>query len=236
MRRDPSQHHRRVQSAPLSSSSSSTSFSQGLEGHYKKPEYGPQAFVDRDGEEQSLSEYEDISIEELAEGEGEDTYETEVLRPDVYEDADSVRANEAGDQGYAFQNDSPHQGGIIEGLRTLHCGSDEDELVADEGREKRKKRRSPGMFKRSHSQSIGNDKDEEPPDAHGLERTTRRLRRRVKGPGDDIALEGTRVTEVECEEFEDVVPMEKAPNESDMDDYSTESMSVGTTEDAMEID
>lgn len=231
----PAQRHRRVGSAPLSSSSFPLSFNQGPEGYYGKPEHQPQASVDRDGQEKSHNENDNISIEELAEGEIENAIEADILRPDMYEDAESVQANEGSDSGYDMQENT-QQGGIVERFRTLHCGNEEDELAAEEGREQRRKRRSAGIFKRSHSQIIGNDTDEEPPDAHGLERSARRLRRRVRGPGHDVSLEGGPVTEVECEEVEDVVPLKKAPNESDMEDYSTETASTEATEDAMDID
>lgn len=231
----PSQRHRRIKSAPLSSQSFPTSFSQGSEGYYGKPEHGPQASVNREGQEQSHNENDNISIEELTEGDVENAIEADILRPDMYEDAESVEVNEGSDPGYDMQ-DNIQQGGIIERFRTLHCGSEEDELAAEEGREQRRKRRSAGIFKRSHSQIIGNDTDEEPLDSHGLDRSARRLRRRVRGPGHDVSLEGAPVTEDECEEVEDVVPLKKAPNESDMEEYSTGTASTDVTEDAMDID
>lgn len=218
-----------IQSVSLSSPSLSTSLRQKLEPHHGKPGHKGQAFVDH---------FNNISIEELAEGELENASEADILRPDIYEDADSVEANEVGNQGYESEEDTGHHGGIIERLETLRCCSDEDEVAASKGREKRKKRRSIGIgiFKRSYSQSIGGDTDEEPPHAHGLEHGARRLRRRVRGPDDDSTLEGTPSTEVECEELEDVVPRAGARIESEMEDYSTESMSMDTTEDAMDID
>jgi len=225
-----------IQSVSLPSQSLSTSFRQKLEPHHGKPGHKGQAFVVSEGKRQSRDHLDNISIEELAEGEIENASEADILRPDIYEDADSVEANEVEDQGYESEDDTRHHGGIIEGLRTLRCCSDEDEVATSTGREKRKKRRSIGIFKRSYSQSIGGDTDDEPPHAHGLEHSARRLRRRVRGPDDDSTPEGTPSTEVECEELEDVVPRARARNESEMEDYSTESMSMDTTEDAMDID
>ena len=235
-RQGSSHRHRRVQSAPLSSSSLSTTFSQRPKEHYGKPEYQPQPIVDLDGEVQPHDDHENIKIEELAEGEIDNASEADILRPDVYEDADSVQGNEGDEQGYESQDDNQRHGGIIEGFRTLHCGSEEDKLAVEGGRKRRKKRRSDGIFKRSHSQSIGNGTDEEPPDAHGLEHDARRLRRRVRGPGGGHSLERPPGTQVDCEEFDDVISLETTPKESEMEDCSIESASLNTTEDAMEID
>lgn len=225
-----------LRSASWPSQSLSRSVGQNLEQGFEKPGHEAQACVGSKGEEQGGNHLETITIEELADGELDNVSEADVIRPDGYEDADPLPASEVGDQTYDSQADTPSHRGIIEGLRTLRCGSDDDEHGATKGRERRKKRRSVGVFKRSHSQIIGNDTEEELPDTHGLEHSARRLRRRVRGPDGDASLEGTPSTELECEELEDVVSFQKPPIESDMEDYSTESLSMDTTEDAMEVD
>lgn len=103
----------------------------------------------------------------------------EVIRPDHYEDASSDNSGER-----------PDGNGFIDKFKELHCqegSSDEDERKRKY--ERKKKRWSAGIFKRSHSQSVEGDSsysDNDPLD--DVDSSARRLRRRVRGPGDRTSL------------------------------------------------
>ena len=99
----------------------------------------------------------------------------EVVRPDHYEDAAS---------------DSEAPAAIVDDFCKLHCEEHESDADLDGAlvrRRNRLKRWSATGFKRSHSQSIESDSDcddADQLDAHDIGVSARRLRRRVRGPGD----------------------------------------------------
>ena len=113
-------------------------------------------------------------LEELDSDPGYDC-DMEVLRPDHCEDAKSDRS---GAKSEVFAR--------LKELQLEEDTSDEEEKEERERRYRRKKKRwSAGVFKRSHSQSVEGDSsysDNDPLD--DVDPTARRLRRRVRGPGD----------------------------------------------------
>jgi hypothetical protein len=120
----------------------------------------------------------DFELEEWESDPGYDC-DIEVIRPDHFEDAISdIGAGKL------------EANGLLHQFQDLRCGvtsSDEEEQQRIYRR--KKKRWSAGVFKRSHSQSIEGDSsysDNDPLDDN--DSTTRRLRRRVRGPGDRTSL------------------------------------------------
>jgi hypothetical protein len=105
--------------------------------------------------------------------------DVEVVRPDHFEDAKSDRS------GARLEKD-----GFIDKFKELHCQEDSsDEEERQRIYRRKKKRWSAGIFKRSHSQSVEGDSsysDNDPLD--DIDSTARRLRRRVRGPGDQTSL------------------------------------------------
>lgn len=120
----------------------------------------------------------DFVIEELGSDPGYDS-DIEVVLPDHYEDAKSDKS------GIKLM-----ETGFLDKFKELHCqegSSDEEERERIYRR--KKKRWSAGVFKRSHSQSVEGDSsysDNDPLD--DVDGTARRLRRRVRGPGDRSSL------------------------------------------------
>jgi len=167
----------------------------------------------------------------------------EVVRPDHYEEADSEVENDEHTSGPAKDDETKRSAGIIHGLRNLHC--DGDDIDSQEERERiymrKKKRWSAGVFKRSHSQSIGSttdidvDVDEEALDAQDVARSARRLRRRVRGPSERASLTSDDVSGKSVAESEG--PVDSSParpaTSSDLDD---DILPFWIVEDFMELD
>ncbi|KAF2802026.1 uncharacterized protein BDZ99DRAFT_469298, partial [Mytilinidion resinicola] len=96
-------------------------------------------------------EHADFVLEELEESDPGYDSETEVVRPDQFEDAKS-------EQGLGERLDTDT--GIVSGFSKLKCeGDSNDEEEQRRSYRKKKKRWSAGIFKRSHSQSVGSDSD-----------------------------------------------------------------------------
>ncbi|KAF2083660.1 hypothetical protein K490DRAFT_69579 [Saccharata proteae CBS 121410] len=123
----------------------------------------------------------DFTIEELPDDD-DTSYasQTEIIRPSGFEEAPHFRDDH----------------GVSAHLARLNC---DDESAAESSGEalqrrryeRKKKRWSSGLFKRSHSQSVGSDTDADDVDgvdAHDVGSSARRLRRRVRGPGDRSSL------------------------------------------------
>jgi len=177
----------------------------------------------------------DLSIEEFFGSERDLGSDVEILRPDPSDDSDSdnERPNTSNTNGHA---------GIEQSFQRLHCGDPEDD---EEMRRylRRKKRWSGRLFKRSHSQSIGSDTDGDDSDAldaHDVGSSARRLRRRVRGPGQRASLifdeyPRQHILEVEepDEEFADVLP---SPLDLNASEQMLEAMPFWRLEDPMEID
>jgi len=136
-----------------------------------------------------IDEETDFTVEEISDNDIGYDDETEIVRPDQTEDAES----EHGDTDASGQQ----QQDLLDALKNLQCGGPQEQEKAQEfevaQREKYIKRRKRwsqgGLGKRSHAQSIGSDSsdnaDIEPlDDIHQLGASARRLRRRTYGPVD----------------------------------------------------
>lgn len=128
-----------------------------------------------------------FTLEEFGESDYEDwdSDDEDVIRPHQYEDAESEKAHSVKSVSY---NDLDSR--ILNGFRNLQCDPNEDSREAwleTLRAEKRRKRRSSGSVqKRTLSQSIGSDTDDEDIqpvtfDANDAGSSARRLRRKVKG-------------------------------------------------------
>jgi hypothetical protein len=157
----------------------------------------------------------DFILEELNSDSDYDS-DIQVLQPDHYEDAVSEK-----NAGKVEET--------IGRFSDLRCdeGSSEDEQQRNYRR--KKKRWSAGIFKRSHSQSVGSDSDDSSQlDAHDVGSSARRLRRRVRGPEDrrsslifeDRGFPNIRHI-VEVEEPEDGVMFSRGPPSIPSDDGFT---------------
>lgn len=176
----------------------------------------------------------DFELEEV-ESDPEYDSETEVIRPDHFEDASSERATEE-----RLEADT----GIISKFSSLRCAgelNDEEEQRASY--RKKKKRWSAGIFKRSHSQSIGSDtdiEDSEALDAHDVGSSARRLRRRVRGPGENRSslifdeLPNTNIVEVE--EPDDVGSGKGPPSIPSDDGFTLDALPFWVLDDPMDMD
>ncbi|KAF2007680.1 hypothetical protein P154DRAFT_626 [Amniculicola lignicola CBS 123094] len=162
-------------------------------------------------------EHADFVLEEYYSDPGYDG-EIEILRPDQYEDARSERSV-----------GKPEQNGLLDKFKDLHCEPDSsDEEEQRRIYRKKKKRWSAGIFKRTHSQSVEGDSsysDNDPLD--DVDSSARRLRRRVRGPGDRAPLifedNGRPNTHniIEVEEPDDGVPHSQGPPSIPSDDAFT---------------
>jgi hypothetical protein len=134
--------------------------------------------VEEESEEESEQEEElpkrrveraQFVLEELGSDPGYDC-DVEVVRPDQYEDAKSDKSGAKAE--------------LLARMNELQLEEDSSEDEERERRYQRKKKRwSAGIFKRSHSQSVEGDSsysDNDPLD--DIDQTARRLRRRVRGP------------------------------------------------------
>ena len=176
----------------------------------------------------------DFELEEV-ESDPEYDSETEVVRPDHFEDASSERATEE-----RLEADT----GIISKFSSLHCSgelNDEEEQRASY--RKKKKRWSAGIFKRRHSQSVGSDtdiEDSEALDAHDVGSSARRLRRRVRGPGENRSslifdeLPNTNIVEVE--EPDDVGSRKGPPSIPSDDGFTLDALPFWVLDDPMDVD
>lgn len=176
---------------------------------------------------QTVSEA-DFTIEELRDEDVGYNGDIEVIRPDSYEDTDSAEV------------DMDLSGRFGE----MQCRDLEDEVEEQTRRYNQKKKRwSSGLFKRTYSQSLGSDtenEDAEAMDAHDVGSSARRLRRRIRGPGDRSSLvfeDNSNDNIVEIEEPEDAGVEIASPSLSLGTNGSTlEAMPFWVLEDPMEID
>ncbi|KAL5452059.1 hypothetical protein PMIN06_006081 [Paraphaeosphaeria minitans] len=139
--------------------------------------------IHEDARQFRRAEEEDISfiLEYLDSEPGYDS-DIEVVRPDQFEDAKSDRSNSRLDDH-----------GITDEINDMHLTGDssEDEELRQRMDRKKKKRWSDRMYKtkRTYSMSVEGDSsysDNDPCD--DVDESARRLRRRVRGPGDRTSL------------------------------------------------
>ena len=160
-----------------------------------------------------------FTVEEFRESdyEGFDSDCESVLRPHQYEDAESEKARSTRASSPRHELDDK----VVNGLRDLDCGTDEnaeeeerEAWLEKQREERRRKRRSSGSVqKRSLAQSIGSDTDDEDlqpvvfDGANEAGSSARRLRRKVGGERTSLIFDDPpvgRIEEVEepdsCEE------------------------------------
>ncbi|KAL5323143.1 hypothetical protein ACEPPN_007671 [Leptodophora sp. 'Broadleaf-Isolate-01'] len=129
-----------------------------------------------------------FTLEEFGESDYEDwdSDDEDVIRPHQYEDAESDRA--ASVRSLPRSEIDPR---VLHDLKNLHCETPEDDrdiwLEAQRAEKRRKRRSSGSVQKRTISQSIGSDTDEEDlkpvtfEGANEIGSSARRLRRKTKG-------------------------------------------------------
>ncbi len=166
-------------------------------------------------------------LEEFGESdyEGFDSDEESVIRPHQYEDAESERAHSVKSMPHSEQVDSH----LADGIKQLHCKPNEDDRdawIEAMRAEKRRKRRSSSIVqKRTLSQSIGSDTDDEDlkpvvfDGANEAGSSARRLRRKVKGERVSLIFDDPppRIEEEE-EEPESVEEVVDCDEDEDDDD------------------
>jgi hypothetical protein len=155
----------------------------------------------------TLEEFNESAYEEWESG------DEDVIRPYQYEDADSEKAQSVKSSGGRRKSDLDPR--ILDGIRDLGCGDQEEareEWVRAERARKKWKRRSSGT-KRTLTQSIGSDTDDEDlqpvmfDGANEAGSSARRLRRKV-GERSSLIFDDPppRIEEVDegCEEVIDI--------------------------------
>ncbi|KAF2478127.1 uncharacterized protein BDR25DRAFT_8292 [Lindgomyces ingoldianus] len=232
---------------------------QGPQFHFTRPQSGDQSSRPSSASGQACattpqdSEYEDESDEEstkeierparrvekaefvLEELDSDPGYDSdiEIVRPDHFEDAISD-----------ISADKQEQNGIIDQFKGLRCaGGSSDEEERQRIYRRKKKRWSAGIFKRSHSQSVEGDSsysDNDPLD--DVDASARRLRRRVRGPGDRSSLifedKGFPNSNniVEVEEPEDVAHSKGPPSIPSDDGFTLDELPFWVVEDPMDVE
>lgn len=176
----------------------------------------------------------DFELEELDSDPGYAS-NIEVVLPSHYEEAKS----EKGANG-------PVDSNLIHKFWDMHCGgtsSDEDEQ--ERLYRRKKKRWSAGIFKRSHSQSIEGDSsysDNDPLDDN--DSTARRLRRRVRGPGDRRSLifddkgfpNTNNIAEVEEPDDNDIPHFLGPPSIASDDGFTLDELPFWRVDDPMDLE
>jgi hypothetical protein len=198
-----------------------------------------------------------FTVEEFRESdyEGFDSDSESVLRPHQYEDAESEKAR-------STRASSPHldlDDGVVNGIRDLDCGTEEQERerkelereawVERQRLEKRRKRRSSGSVKkRNLLESIGSDTDDEDlkpvmfEGANEAGSSARRLRRKVAGERTSLIFDDPPVGRiVEESEPESIVAGQVVESDSEEEPWGRlpfhgESMDVDSSSEEEESD
>jgi hypothetical protein len=135
-----------------------------------------------------LDDETDFTVEELSENDISYDFDTEVVRPDQTEDAETDKDE--------VEVKVIHEEDLIDSLKNLHCdpAAQEKQQEFEETQHnnylKKKKRWSRGgKKKRSHAQSVGSDSSDNADielveEFQHLGASARRLRRRTQGPAD----------------------------------------------------
>ncbi|KAI9723770.1 MAG: hypothetical protein M1812_001070 [Candelaria pacifica] len=231
----------RLPSSPSSSSVISFDSTSKLSTQERRPQSGRQRKNIR------VVQDEDFTVEEILEGDADYRSGPQVLRPDLYEDPDSDWGRDKRKRDHMRPEGSELNAEIIDEFESMHCKEDEHDAGGQHRRYKRKKQRwSAGKLKRTHSQSVGSnsdtDEDEETLDAHDVGSSARRLRRRVKGPGDRSSLlfdDNIDFTVAEIEEPAEEASRASAKDpaaESEAGDSAMEALPFWEVPDPMEID
>lgn len=128
------------------------------------------------------SSRDNIRVEELTEGDLGYATDIDVIYPEELEEYDSESSSSEYDGP-----DTPNA--MARRLSRLTCNDDEG--TAQRRQRHLRRRAGSRLFKRTHSQSVESDGEELEPeqlDAHDVGSSARRLRRRVRGPGQRSSL------------------------------------------------
>ena len=140
----------------------------------------------------------DFLVEELGEGEHISVGEAEIIRPDAYEslgdseelsDSEKLDAKPIRDLQTSRRRKPRINRELVQDLQDMSVSPPDQDF---DGNDRRPRPDdvgpySPGIIKRSHSQSVGKDDivmDVEELDGHDFNGSARRMRRRVLGPSD----------------------------------------------------
>ncbi|KAK4992909.1 hypothetical protein LTR50_000815 [Elasticomyces elasticus] len=139
---------------------------------------------------QTLEDEQGLQVEELLDDDIGYDSDIEIYYPDELEEMDSDMDER---DEPVMQERYDLDATIVRQFRGMHCEDNDssEQERTEQKRERIRKRWGPGLLKRTHSQSVGSDtdvEDAEALDAHDVELSARRLRRRVRGPGDGSPL------------------------------------------------
>jgi hypothetical protein len=140
----------------------------------------------------------DFLVEELGEGEHVSVGEVEIIQPDAYEslgdseelsDSEELDAKPIRDLQTARRRKTRINRELVQDLQDMSVSLPDQDLDRNDRRPRPDDvgPYSPGIIKRSHSQSVGKDDtimDVEELDGHDFSGSARRMRRRVLGPSD----------------------------------------------------
>ncbi|KAI9892595.1 MAG: hypothetical protein M1814_001288 [Vezdaea aestivalis] len=148
-----------------------------------------EASSEEGSDEGHQSDSDNLEVEEIEEFDLMYTDTQAVIRPSTYEDASSNEDMPRPSRWSSRQDEMERETGIVTDLTKLCGGQDGfvDKEEIDRRHRRARNRWSAGLSKRTYSQSIGSESDDEdlepqvPQDPVGV---TRRIRRRVRGPGD----------------------------------------------------
>lgn len=176
-----------------------------------------------------------IKVEELTEGDVGYMTDIDLVYPEELEEAESASDEEHPSSSDNHESDD----GIVRHFSRLGCEDTTVEAAFEKKRRQKhlKKRKNSRVFKRSHSQSAKGDSEATDPDAmgdHDLDASTRRLRRRVRGPeGTKVGFDDIPRSSVEPEGLAPSAPIRERwqPLHS-----SGSGMDDGATDDAMDVD
>lgn len=175
----------------------------------------------------------DVVVEELSDDDVGYASDIEVLRPDELEEVESE--SESSDGQDSEDKRDPHAA-IVRRMSKLHC---EDTGLSERRQRQIRKRWGSGLFKRTHSQTLGSDPETDYVGAmDDQDVTTRRLRRRVRGPDDRSSLIFEDVNGAgQSEQGErSSVGTPSRPGSSSREDQSLSSLPFWVLEDPMEVD
>ncbi|KAH7369644.1 hypothetical protein BKA65DRAFT_2939 [Rhexocercosporidium sp. MPI-PUGE-AT-0058] len=169
-----------------------------------------------------------FTLEEFGDSDYEDwdSDDEDVIRPHQYEDAESDRA--ASVRSVPRSEIDPR---VLHSLKNLQCETSEDDReiwLEAKREEKRRKRRSSGSVqKRTISQSIGSDTDEEDlkpvtfEGANEIGSSARRLRRKTKGERTSLIFDDPppRIDEEDegPESVEEIIEVDEDEDETDIE-------------------
>jgi hypothetical protein len=132
-----------------------------------------------------------IKVEELTEAEIGYMGDVDVVFPEDTDSAESSDEHSAGETATAADVSDEEAAGLARKLAQVKCTDDREALLEQRRQRRRERRANTNQAKRSHSQAVKYESDTSDTDAladHDLQSSSRRLRRRTRGP-DDLELD-----------------------------------------------